>query len=234
MTCPQFKQILSEAVMGCPHAEDKYKCLGRVHRICETAGHMPRGFYGAKRLEDIELVIVTAEPGDPAADESYFGDADSRVRQHAMFFERLQKSTKPFHEGLKKLLGYCWRDELAPDAQRNHLDAQWERTWYTNTVLCSANTSGGTIRKACVLTCGDYYLRRQLNLVPNAFVIALGHKARRRITWLENSEPFEALGRASTRIGAEAIHPSARVSSERKCQSWRKAAEKFMKRPRLK
>ena len=52
------------------------KCRS-VARWCPTEGHFPRGFIGALGdLDEVQLVIVVAEPGDPFVSDR-LGIADS-------------------------------------------------------------------------------------------------------------------------------------------------------------
>jgi hypothetical protein len=112
----------------------------------------------------------------------------------------------PFHRNLKTILQLCW--------PRYSLDMRLERTWITSSVLCSARQSGGKIPAEIERICVDTYLRREIDLFPKAFVLALGAKAKRR------------LDRGGVRVEATAQHPSARPSTKPR-KSWEAAAKTF-------
>src|SRR4051794_29493338 len=107
----ELRKILASAVCGCrkhmalcqkstlgPNGE-----LGIKYRPLD--GYMPRGFYGAKtaRKEDVRLVLIMAEPGEPVPLlERYDGvDADALIGQHCAMFEKVYKGdirgNWPFH-----------------------------------------------------------------------------------------------------------------------------------------
>ena len=45
-------------------------------------GYVPRGLPGAVgSLQDVRLVLLTAEPGDPLTDETYYGSPAEMLRQ---------------------------------------------------------------------------------------------------------------------------------------------------------
>lgn len=182
-----------------------------------SSGHMPRGFGGAnaKHLSAVRLMIVTAEPGDPADGESYVGPAHDMLRQHIGFFEQSLRSNSlrrdgrgaPYHKNLLTILALCWQDAS--------IDEQLERTWLTNSVLCSAEVSGGNVPRPVEMACAQNYLKRQVELLPQAFVLALGEsKARNRLI------------RAGVRCDAWAQHPSARPNTN-PAASWASAAAAF-------
>ena len=81
----------------------------------------------------------------------------------------------PFHRNVRYLLNQCWPEFL------DQSDEQLKRTWVTEGVLCSALKVGGVISPCVEQTCADLYLSRQLALLPDAFVIALGRKAEHRL-----------------------------------------------------
>jgi len=91
---------------------------------------------------------------------------------------------------------------------------QFRLTWYTNAVKCSAHKSGGRIPGHVSDNCVNTYLKHELAALPNAFVIALGRKAERRMQ--RNGIKFDAF----------AFHPSARDQATA-LQTWVSAAEAF-------
>jgi len=169
-------------------------------------GHVPRGVCGATgQLSEVELVLVTAEPGDPLE-----GETHSNL-QSAMQFSVNCLSDPPtaFHKNIRLILALCF-----PDAS---FEEQLRRTWRTNSVLCSAKVEGGRVPRAVEKTCIRHYLSRQLALLPQALVAALGRKAQRRLA----SEGIRAF---------PAVHPSSRKSSDEKRESWEALARELHKR----
>jgi len=148
------------------------KCAG-FGKWRPRKGYVPRGFGGATRASDIRLVLIAAEPANPV-NEDY-----SRFKEPSAILEAVLSSARehasdqsaPFHKGVASSVEACWKLDPAE---------AWERTWYTNTVLCSARSLMGSVPARCARTCIDTYLKDQLRSAPHAFVIALGYRARRR------------------------------------------------------
>ncbi|AOY97613.1 hypothetical protein BKK79_37410 (plasmid) [Cupriavidus sp. USMAA2-4] len=142
-----------------------------------TAGHVPRGQCGATtELDIVRLVLVCAEPSTPRRDEEYAQacSADEYISDAAIVsLGLLERKGTPFHENLRQILDLCWRD--LP------FSVQMERTWITNSVLCSAQTAGGRLPASMETRCATTYLWPALRLFPNATIIALGAKARDRL-----------------------------------------------------
>ncbi len=212
MTNPALLSTVLPALSPCPHLDER--CSGAVQWRPEH-GFIPRGFAGATgTLQAVRLVLVSAEPSDPADGESYGGGAERMAHDHLRLFEialaggglRPGGLTTPYHRNLRRLLSLCW-----PDLS---IGEQLERTWMTNAVLCSAPKPSGPVPKVVEVTCGRAYLVRQLDLLPHAFILALGDKAGRRL---------HALG---IRIDAGAQHPSARPNTNPE-DSWGQAAHQF-------
>ena len=139
-------------------------------RWAPEQGHVPRGFHGAYGGQnEVELVLVFAEPGDPHAGEAHSG-LDSAFKYAGFAF----KSGKDhFHRNVRLILDMCWPGEP--------LETQLRRTWLTESVLCSAEQEGGTVPRISTLACGEIYLKKQLALFPTALVVALGKKAQARL-----------------------------------------------------
>jgi hypothetical protein len=160
-------EILLPAMAPCPNFEG---CKGHVK--CEPAtGHIPRGFGGASiNPADVRLILINAEPADPADSETYTGDGSSMLKQHETYVNsymhgniRRGSSTSPFHRNLRTILDLCW-----PGIDHNE---RWAKTWYTNTVLCSAPMSGGSVAHEVVDCCIKACLQPQLAVFPNAYRI---------------------------------------------------------------
>ena len=94
------------------------------------------------------------------------------------------------------------------------LEEQLSLTWFTNAVKCSAATSGGNIPRRIEETCVSSYVKREIEALPNAYVLALGEKARRR------------LRAADVRVNGHAQHPGARPNTNPRA-SWEEAAKQF-------
>ena len=64
----EMLEVLAPAYTPCRHFSGQCKSM----RWNPSNGHVPRGFCGADGdLSEIELILVTAEPGDPLAHEDY-------------------------------------------------------------------------------------------------------------------------------------------------------------------
>jgi len=162
-------------------------------------GHVPRSYIGAWAGErNVQLVIVTAEPGEPSDGEGYSADGGSMMQEILAFqmsaltayIVRHRGRPAPFHRNMRFILDACWPG--------SSLSEQLKKTWITAAVLCSAHKSGGPIPAQIEATCANTYLLPQLKLMPQAFVLALGAKAARRLV---------AIGRTPNFL---ARHPSAR------------------------
>ena len=202
---------LLPALAPCPN----FQGVCRSCKWCPKNGYIPRGFGGGYgTLDQIWLVIVTAEPGDPGSGESYSGTAEEMLNARLYLFKKFIQTDAlarngrkaPFHRNLRSILDLCW-----PGMS---LDRQLASTWITNAVLCSARKSGGTVSRKIENACVSTYLKRQLQLLPNAYVLALGGKARER------------LKRGDVNVHGCAQHPSARQNTS-PTQSWEKAAKDF-------
>jgi hypothetical protein len=133
-------------------------------------GHVPRGFSGAQGTrEEIELVLVVAEPGDPYKGESY-GPSTYPLYEAP---KPWGQSSDQYHRNLRSLLSACWPG--LPEAQLRR------RVWITESVLCSAATEGGRIASRSAAECSRRYLLPQLTLLSHATVAAFGSKAQSRL-----------------------------------------------------
>jgi hypothetical protein len=141
------------------------------------AGLFPRGYTGAAGLlADVDLAVVIAEPGEPPGDAKPqpAGEPGAIIESIAASVgDTLRTARSAFHRNVSFLLACCW-PELS-------FDERLKRTWITEGVLCSAAKTTGTVPRIVETTCAERYLAKQLALLPNAFVIAMGVKARRRL-----------------------------------------------------
>ena len=55
------------------------------------------------------------------------------------------------------------------------------KVWMTESVLCSAKKEGGSVGVSASRSCGERYLRAQLQALSHALVVALGSKAEKRL-----------------------------------------------------
>lgn len=120
--------------------------------------------------------MCIAEPGEPSSTAKAQPVAPPSELPHriatsiAGAFERQQS---PFHRNVAFLLSCCWPGLAFAEQVR--------RTWITEGVLCSAKASTARVPAVVERECATRYLRRQMEILPDAFVIALGRKAERRL-----------------------------------------------------
>jgi hypothetical protein len=205
--------ILEPAYRPCAHFEGA--CAGAC--VWKPAqGLVPCAFGGALgSLDEVRLIIVTAEPGDPPDSTGDRGAPQDMVRNSVRIFREAMQNggidragrPTPFHRNMRRILDAFWPTD--------GLDVQLRKTWTTNAVLCPAEVSGGKHLPRVEKACAETYLARQLDLFPKAFVLALGGKARDRMQ------------AAGLRIDAVGLHPSARSSDADKLASWESATRLF-------
>ena len=160
---PKLKEVLKPA----------YRCVG-FDSTCDPpmrwtphSGHVPRGFYGATGdLEEVRLVLVLAEPGDPSPNpgpEECYEDVESAFDFTGRCF---LTAGGQGHENVRNLIYRCFPGLSLVDAMRE--------VWITESVLCSAPSPGATVGADIERFCAERYLLDQLRLFPNATVAALG------------------------------------------------------------
>lgn len=139
-------------------------------RWAPESGHIPRGFLGATgALEDVELVMVFAEPGHPHPGEIYDStDNPDTLLENGMHhaYESFANGTDLFHRNVRWFMG-----QLYPDLT---FDEQLRYVWLTDGRLCSIDNEIGGQRDH---RCAERYLRTELEMLPNATVVAFGGKA---------------------------------------------------------
>lgn len=211
---PSLMDILLPSLLPCSGFSNA--CRGYA-RWDPRVGYVPRGYIGGTdTINEIQLVLVTAEPGDPADGEDYDGPPAamssrcSRLGYGALQHLNLRRNGRaaPFHRNLRFLIDLC--------LPGRPFDEQMRRTWITPAVLCSATRSGAGLPQTMASYCGTRYLRPQIDAISSAFVIALGGKAVGR------------LRKCGARYDFVAQHPSARPNTNPEA-SWRAAAEAFQK-----
>lgn len=159
-----------------------YRCAAfdnacKAMRDDPVHGLFPRGYAGATgSLSDIALVLVVAEPGEPprGAKPQPLADPDTLVNVIGTNVgNAFENSKSAFHRNVRYIIDQCWPGLAYPEQMR--------RTWITEGVLCSAEVTTGPVPKIVEKECATRYLSKQLALLPDAFVIAIGGKARSRI-----------------------------------------------------
>ena len=167
-----------------PCAGFRARCAG-VAKWAPESGHVPRGYLGATaRLDDVDLILLVAEPGDPHAGAV----VQPRPQRKSLAAETVAdtyrcflEGTDLFHRNVRQVL-----DLVLPGVP---FDTQLSRTWITNTYLCSAPQEAGPVPAAAERFCAETYLQRALMLLPGRPIIALGKKAERRVLRLRHSIP---------------------------------------------
>jgi Uracil DNA glycosylase superfamily len=154
-------------------------------RWAPAQGHVPRGFSGATgALEEVQLVLVAAEPGDPHPGEQHLaqGNPPERLASAYRYASECLRSKKDlFHRNLRHFLALCWPDDT--------FDQQLRKTWLTDAVLCSATREGASVPAAVERECRRQYLEAQLALFPRAVIVALGKKAQHRLKRIPDVVP---------------------------------------------
>ncbi len=140
-------------------------------------GHVPRGFCGAiGEPEEVRLVLVCAEPGDPHASESHVGDGSPAGRLSSVSsytWACFAHGKDQFHRNIRELLNLCW--------PRLMFEQQMRKTWITDSVLCSASRECGPVGRRMEQECAKRYLAPQVRKFQGALVVALGRKADERL-----------------------------------------------------
>ena len=144
------------------------RCAG-VARWAPESGHVPRGYLGATgRLDDVDLVLLVAEPGDPH-EGAVMEPRDERKRLAAETvadtYRCFVEGTDRFHRNVREVV-----DMALPGMS---FATQLSKVWITNTYLCSAPQEGGTVPAAAERFCAETYLRKVLALLPGR----PGHRA---------------------------------------------------------
>jgi hypothetical protein len=181
LPCRELSDVLRPAYNPC-HG---FESICTSMRWIPANGHVPRGFCGALgQLDNVELVLIVAEPGDPHSGESYSADSPDEwlAAVSKRVYECFEKGTDLYHRNIREILNKCW-DGL-PFAE------QMRRTWITESVLCSAQRECGSVPAKISRHCVDAYLRKQLSMLSHATlshatIATLGRKAKNRTVRLE-------------------------------------------------
>lgn len=177
-------------------------------RWAPAIGHVPRGFCGGTaRPEDVRLVLVAAEPGDPHPTETHpEAPPDAALESSWNYAYSCYRDGKDlFHRNIRRILNLCF-----PGMS---FDEQMRLTWMTESVLCSAAREGGRVPRGAAAECRRRYLERELSVLPHAVVVALGGKAKSRLAgWPGVIGAFAAAPPGCNFAGAE---PSWRAAADR-------------------
>lgn len=193
-------QILSPAYDPCPGFSGACK---KEMRWDPKTGHVPRGFLGATgSIDEVDLVLVVAEPGNPHKSESHSGIESA----YHYATNCVEHGKDQFHRNIRRILDSCWPGMKFHD--------QLRKTWITESVLCSATKECGNISTAISYECGQRYLLKQISLFRNAVIVALGSKAKTRLKAL-GFDNFYAAG---------AIAPPG-CNQQKIQESWKKIPE---------
>jgi hypothetical protein len=171
--CAELRELLLPAYAPCTHFGGA--CAG-VARWEPEKGHVPRGFFGALGfLDEVELVLVAAEPGDPLSGETHEGTdpADFLDKCAEKVYGMFDPPATLFHRNIRTILDACF--------PKFDFSQQMRRTWITDAYLCSAPEEGGSVRAASWRTCSRNYLLPQLRLLRDRKIVALGRKAEQRM-----------------------------------------------------
>lgn len=206
---PELIEVLEPAYGPCP--EFRGAC-SNVACWKPEAGHVPRGYLGATgTLDEVEIVLLINEPGNPIPGDTFQVGSDFIVRASANTLRNYQDKSKPLHTNMRYFL-----DLVFP---KQSLVQQLRRTWVTETYLCSAPEAGANVRAQPEKACAEHYLARQLCLFPGRPVVAFGTKAQRRVNRVAKLVP-----RLQDRlIAAQAAAPRHYNSAR---QSWHEAAQR--------
>lgn len=175
LPCLELLDVLRPAYRPCRHFGDCAEALWSP-----ASGHVPRGFLGATaRAEDVELVLVFAEPGKPQPSEIYSkANADDMIAAVTeTAYACFSTGQDLFHRNVRWFLSSAF-----PGLS---FDQQLQRSWLTEGRLCSFGMEIGGRRDK---RCARHYLDRQLDVLPNAQVVAAGGKAQEYLRTL--GRPF--------------------------------------------
>ena len=169
---PALLDVLRKAYLPCSNIDvcSRVCCEAKWRPAC---GHIPRGFLGATGdLEEVESVMVFAEPSDPHGDEYYDPEArpnewlEASVKHADTCFrhckDRIHRKTRWFMQQVYPKLSF---------------DEQLRRVWITQSRLCSNGRESDAV-------CAKRYLAPQIDLlskVSKARIVAFGGKAQRRM-----------------------------------------------------
>ena len=204
---PELREILLPSHNPCQGFQGMCKGIANWN---PEQGHVPRGFIGAfGSLDEVQVVILTAEPGDPHYEESYEFNDRLMTQTCRYSFDVHQTGRDRYHKNLKLLL-----DLIFP---RVRLEDQLKKAWITGTYLCSAQKESGRVPRQAERGCAERFLVKQLELLEGRPIVALGRKAQKRVgRYIPALRPHII----------EAVHPSSRDSNAKRRSSYEDAARR--------
>ena len=110
-----------------------------------------------------------AEPGDPHDVEKH----ETMDTSLEYTYQCMKFGTDLFHRNVRYILNLCFPEDS--------FDSQLRKTWMTESLLCSEPKEGGSVKASSWRACTNCYLKPQLDLLSQAFVVALGSKAKSRL-----------------------------------------------------
>lgn len=135
-------------------------------------GKIPRGFLGATgNVDDVKVIMVFAEPGNPIENDNFDLSLDSNYLLETCInhtYNCMKNREKQFHKNVRWFL-----DELLPETNGN-FDEQLRYVWLTESRLCSITKAGGSASRR---NCTKHFLKRQIDMMSHARIIAFGGKA---------------------------------------------------------
>ena len=141
-------------------------------------------------------MLVVAEPGDPHPGESHPADPVAALESAFLYaYQCFGNGKDQFHRNVRTILDLCWPGE--------GFDSQMRKTWITESVQCSAQKEGGSVRAPVGAMCRSRYLDEQLRLFPSAVVAALGSKAAKRLAGRDFIPAFAAAPPGCNFAGAQ-------------------------------
>ena len=169
LPCPELTALLLPAYK-CRHFDGG--CAGAAVWDPDR-GFVPRGFIGALgRLDDVKLVLLLAEPGNglPGESHPFAGEPRDFLNELCRYvFDQFEAGSSLFHKNVRYILDRCWPGLT--------LRRQLERTWITESYLCSAPYATAPVLRRSERTCAESYLAPQLDLLRDRVIVALGGKA---------------------------------------------------------
>lgn len=163
----QIRSVMLDAYRPCRNFG---KC--REAKWDPEHGQLPRGFLGATgEPEDVEVVMVFAEPGHPHDGEGYDAHSgpESLLRSGMRYtYNCYQSGTDQIHKNVRWFMS-----EIYPGLT---FDQQLRRVWLTEGRLCSIDKKTGSTTDR---TCASNHLVHQIKALPKATVVAFGWKAQR-------------------------------------------------------
>ena len=204
---PELREILMSSYNPCPGFQGACKGIATWN---PEQGRVPRGFVGALgSLDEVQVIILVAEPGDPHSEESYVFNDALMTQASKYAFKVYQTGRDRYHKNLKLLL-----DLIFPEVR---LEDQLKKAWITGTYLCSAQKEGGRVPRQAERGCAERFLMKQLELLEGRPIVALGRKAQKRIgRYIPALRPHII----------EAVHPSSRDSNAKRRSSYEDAARR--------